>query len=253
MLGCGVTKQGCDKLKWIKRIDDITNSSFWSTVALLLTTPECVRKDLCAHRNCWLTGSWEHKLRSSCKLKRTQQTFHFPSISTQWWSCEQACSDSGLFNSMADEADDRPRPCHFSSWLLLLYISPKQMPRLAAPSWIVSELGLNPKQAHMLPKPGLQRKAEGCPFGRRVNHLWLWQGIHPVSNLFESHLPWKISSLHITTLNRGQSLQRTKWFPLLFYIEAGRPPYAVEGGREFQRPQEKQTWNFSILCEYECV
>lgn len=88
----------------------------------------------------------------------------------------------GLFNPTANKADDRPRPCHFSSWLLLLYISPKQMPRLAAPSWIVSELCFDPKQAHMLPKPGLQRKTGGCPFGRHSNHLWRWQGIHPVSN-----------------------------------------------------------------------
>lgn len=87
-----------------------------------------------------------------------------------------------LFNSSANKADDRPRPCHFFSWLLLLYISPEQMPRLAAPSWIVSELCFNPKQASMLCKPGLQWKTGGCPFGRHINHLWRWQGIHPVSN-----------------------------------------------------------------------
>lgn len=87
-----------------------------------------------------------------------------------------------LFNSTVNKADDRPRPCHFFSWLLLLYTSPKQMPRLAAPSWIVSELCFDPKQAHMFPKPGLQWKTGGCPFGRHINHLWHLQGIHPVSN-----------------------------------------------------------------------
>lgn len=60
----------------------------------MLTTPECMRKDLCAYRNCRLTGSWEQRLRSSLKLRRTQQLFHPRPISTQRWCWEPASHES---------------------------------------------------------------------------------------------------------------------------------------------------------------
>lgn len=121
------------------------------------------------------------------------------------------------------------------------------MPRLTEPSWIMSELCLNPKQAHILPKPRLQRKTEGCPFGRHINHLWHWQEIHPGSNSVWVSFTLKIPSLHISTINRGQLLQKDHVLTT-FLLHRSCPPYAVEGGVELLRPQEKQTWDLPILC-----
>lgn len=58
--------------------------------------------------------------------------------------------------------------------------------------------------------------------------------------LFESHLPWKILSLHTPTMNRGQLLQKDQVLTISL-LHRSCPPYAVEGGLELLRPQEKQT------------
>lgn len=147
------------------------------------------------------------------KIKENTQTFHFPPSPHSDDPENKLYMSPSLFYSTVNKVDNRPGPCYFSSWLLLLYIYPKQMPRLAAPSWIGSELCLNPKQAHMLPKPGLQWKTEGCPFGRHINHLWLGKQFILCPILLESHLLWKISSFHIDTLNRGQLLQKDQVVP----------------------------------------
>lgn len=191
------------------------------THPLLLITPECVRKDLCAYWNYRLTGFWEHRLRSSLKLRRTQQLFHFPCISTQQWCWEPALCESQFISHYCKQGRQQTQ----APPLLFLdsasaYISIADAKTGSTFLDHVRALSKS-KTSHILPKPGLQRKTEGCPFGRHITHLRLWQEIHPGSNsVWVSFTLEKYHLFIFLPWTEANCCKRIKCLPLPFYIEA---------------------------------
>lgn len=216
---------------------------------LLLTTPECVRKDLRGYRNCRLTGSWEQRLRSSLNLRRTQQLFHFPSISTRWWCWELVSYESQFISLYCKQGRQQTQalPLFFLAFASI---------HISIADAKTGSTFLDHVRTMSPYKTSPHTSQARTPMeDRRIS---FWQADTSTTFgfgkkfilgqiLFESHSPWKISSLHVPTMNRGQRLQKDQVLTTSL-LHRSWPPYVVEGGLEFPRPQEKQTWKLPILC-----
>lgn len=174
----------------------------------LLPSPqqeECVRKhrgyllELLADR---LLRKWA-EITMSIEQNITGISFSSPSPHHRWFEEQASSWLFCLFNSTANKADDKLRACHISSWLLLLYISPKRVPRLAAPSWITwKTLCLCCKTLSRAFQSGTHTWLQGRPLGRRPPPIF-----RPDTEfvqwhiLFWSQSPLKVLAPSIFTIN----------------------------------------------------